>query len=147
MNIAFLLTPKSDIVTLKKTMTLRQAMEKMEHHKYSAVPVIDEDGHYEYTLSEGDILWHLKDNGDLNLKNTEHVSIDHIKRSRNIEAVSINASIDHVMDMIRFQNFVPVVDDAGIFIGMVKRSDIMVPKMFQRQEIEMENPLFNMAGV
>jgi len=147
MNIAFLLTPKSDIVTLKETMTLRQAMEKMEYHKFSAVPVIDKDGHYVYTLSEGDILWHLKDNRDLNFKNVEHTSINQIKRSRDIEAVSINASVNHVLDMIRFQNFVPVVDDAGIFIGMVKRSDIMISKMYERHESEAKNPLFDLASV
>lgn len=145
MNIAFLLTPKSEIVTLKQAMTLRQAMEKMEYHKYSAVPVIDKDGHYVYTLSEGDILWHLKENDDLSLRTTEQISINHIKRSRNIEAVSINASLDHVLDMIRFQNFVPVVDDAGVFIGMVKRSDIMLSKIYGQPELEVKNPLYDLA--
>lgn len=145
MNIAFLLTPKSEIVTLKQAMTLRQAMEKMEYHKYSAVPVIDKDGHYVYTLSEGDILWHLKENDDLSLRTTEQVSINHIRRSRNIEAVSINASLDHVLDMIRFQNFVPVVDDAGVFIGMVKRSDIMLSKIYGQPELEVKNPLYDLA--
>lgn len=146
MNIAFLLTPKSEIVTLKESMSLRQAMEKMEYHKYAAVPVIDKNGHYVYTLSEGDILWHLKDNEDLNLKNTEQVSVSNIKRSRSIEAVSINASLDYVLDRIRFQNFVPVVDDAGIFIGMVKRSDIMVSKMYGHYEMKDKNPLYDLAG-
>ena len=147
MNIAFLLTPKSEIVTLKETMTLRQAMEKMEYHKYSAVPVIDHDGHYVNTLSEGDILWYLKDNEGLNLKNIENVLISDILRSREIEAVSINASLDHVLGMIRFQNFVPVVDDAAIFIGMIKRSDIMISKMYGQHEIKIKNPLFDLASI
>ena len=33
MNIAFFLTPKSEVVYLSKRMTLRQAMEKMEYHR------------------------------------------------------------------------------------------------------------------
>jgi len=144
MNIALFLTPKNDIVTLKSTMTLRQAMETMEYHKYSAVPVIDKYGRYVYTLSEGDILWHLKANEDLNLKGSESIMINQIKRSRTIEAVSINASIRHVVDLTRFQNFVPVVDDTGIFIGMVKRSDIMLSKLHVIEEDT--TPQYNIAG-
>jgi CBS domain-containing protein len=129
MNIAFLLTPKSEVVTLTDTMTLRQALEKMEYHKYSAVPVIDKYGRYVDTLSEGDILWHLKENNDLSLRGAEQVPISRIRRSRNIEAVSIDASVDHIIEVTRFQNFVPVVDDSGTFIGLVKRSDIMAGSM------------------
>jgi CBS domain-containing protein len=125
MNIAFFLTPKHEIVTLRESMTLRQAMEKMEYHKYSAVPVIDNEGRYQYTLSEGDVLWHIKDHMDLSLKNSEAVNINQIKRSRNIEAVSINEDIEVVLDLTRYQNFIPVVDDTGIFIGIIRRSDMM----------------------
>ncbi len=135
MNVAFLLTPKSEVVMLTNTMTLRQAMEKMEYYKFSAVPVLDKYGRYDYTLSEGDILWYIKEHMNLhmNLKDLEKVRLGSIKRSRSIEAVSINASYNHVVEMTRFQNFVPVVDDAGIFIGIVKRSDIMMKELHSQQ--------------
>jgi len=130
MNIAFILTPKSEVVTLKNTMTLRQAMETMEFHTFSAVPVVDKHGKYVHTLSEGDILWHIKKHNDLSLKGAEQIHIGSIKRSRNIQAVSIDASYKQVASMIRYQNFVPVVDDSGIFIGLVKRSDLMANEIF-----------------
>lgn len=135
MNIAFLLTPKSEVVTLKNTMTLRQAMEKMEYHKFSAVPVLDSTGKYVYTISEGDILWFVKNHMDLNLRDAEKVQLGSIKRSRKIEAVSIDASYDKVLDMTRFQNFVPVVDDSGTFIGLIKRSDIMESNLYARPSV------------
>ena len=133
MNIAFFLTPKHEIVTLTELMTLRQAMEKMEYHKYSAVPVIDNEGRYKYTLSEGDILWHIKDNMDLNLKNSETVNINQIKRSRNIEAISINEELEVALELTQSQNFIPVIDDTGIFIGIIRRSDMM-SKRFEHEE-------------
>ena len=40
MNILFFLTPKSDVAYISEDDTLRQALEKMEHHKYSAVPIV-----------------------------------------------------------------------------------------------------------
>ena len=125
MNIAFFLTPKKEIVTLNNKMTIRQAMEVMEYHRYSAVPVIDKLGKYVYTLSEGDILWHLKHKEGLMFRDTEKEGIDNIQRNREIKAVDINADIESLIDLSITQGFVPVKDDQDVFIGIIKRSDIL----------------------
>ena len=52
MNIAFLLQPKSDTAFLYDDFTLRQGLEKMRHHGYTAIPVIDREGKYITTISE-----------------------------------------------------------------------------------------------
>jgi len=64
-NIAFFLLPKNDTVYLSIECTMRQAMEKMEHHSYSALPVIDKEGKYIGTITEGDLLWKLKNSPGL----------------------------------------------------------------------------------
>ena len=46
MNVLFSLTPKSEVAYLYDDYSLRQALEKMEHYRYSAVPVIDRNGCY-----------------------------------------------------------------------------------------------------
>ena len=61
MNVLFSLTPKSEVAYLYDDYSLRQALEKMEHYRYSAVPVIDRNGCYVGTLTEGDLLWYIKD--------------------------------------------------------------------------------------
>ena len=68
MNIAFLLQPKNDTAFLYDDYTLRQGLEKMKHHGYTAIPVIDRDGKYVTTISEGDFLWFIlrtQEGGDL----------------------------------------------------------------------------------
>ena len=67
MNILFFLTPKSDVAFLYDDETLRQALEKMEYHKYSAVPVISRSGKYIGTITEGDMLWGIKNQYDLSI--------------------------------------------------------------------------------
>ena len=57
MNILFFLTPKSEVAYISEDDTLRQALEKMEYHKYSAVPIVSRTGRYVGTLTEGDLLW------------------------------------------------------------------------------------------
>ena len=41
MNILFFLTPKEKVAHTDTDDTLRQALEKMEHHGYSAIPLLD----------------------------------------------------------------------------------------------------------
>ena len=75
MNILFFLTPKEDVAYIYDTYSLRQVLEKMEYHKYSCIPIITERGKYAGTITEGDLLWGLKNRGQLDLKKAEEVPI------------------------------------------------------------------------
>lgn len=125
MNIAFFLTPKNEVVCENQEATMRQVMEKMEHHGYTAIPLIDKEGKYVGTLTEGDLLWKLKNTPDLNFKNTELVKVKEISRRITHKSVKITSDIKSLISLAINQNFVPVVDDDGIFIGIIKRSDII----------------------
>ena len=125
MNIAFFLTPKNEVIYEYLDATMRQVIERMEHHGYTAIPLIDKQGKYVGTLTEGDLLWKLKNTPDLNFKNTGMVKIKDISRRVNHKSVSISADVESLISLSTTQNFVPVVDDDGIFIGIIKRSDII----------------------
>lgn len=125
MNILFCLTPKSEVAHLHDEWTLRQAIEKLERSGYTAIPMIDRQGRYVGTVTEGDILWTLKKRYDMNLKEAENVSILTVDRRVDFRPVSINSSMEDLIQMAMNQNFVPVVDDNRIFIGIVTRKDII----------------------
>ncbi len=125
MNIAFFLTPKSEVIYENIESTMRQVIERMEYHGYTAIPLIDSQGKYVGTLTEGDILWKLKNSPELSFANTQKVRVSDIPRRIKHKSVSINATIESLMYLAINQNFVPVVDDDGIFIGIIKRSDII----------------------
>lgn len=125
MNILFYLVPKSEVMYLYDDYSLRQAMEKMEYHKYSAVPIINRAGNYVGTLTEGDILWELKDRKLLNLHEAEEIMLRHTNRKRDNEPVNVNCNIEDLVMTSMNQNFVPVIDDNGIFIGIVTRKSII----------------------
>lgn len=125
MNIAFFLTPKSEVVYENIDSNMRQVIERMERHGYSAVPMIDKEGRYVGTLTEGDLLWKLKNTPELNFKNTSSVKLKDIPRRVKHKSVCINANIESLISLAISQNFVPVIDDNGIFIGIIKRSDII----------------------
>lgn len=125
MNIAFLLTPKNEVIYEYLDATMRQVIERMEHHGYTAIPLINRTGKYVGTLTEGDLLWKLKNTPELNFKNTGNVKLSDIPKRTRHKSVSINADVESIINLATTQNFVPVVDDEGIFIGIIKRSDII----------------------
>lgn len=125
MNIAFFLTPKKDIVYETKSSTMRQALDKIEDSGYTAIPLVDNEGKYLGIITEGDLLLEFKRNPMLTLQGTNNISIDRIEKKTICAPVSIEAKIEDLITLAKNQNFVPVVDDEGVFIGIIKRSDII----------------------
>ena len=101
MNVLFFLTPKTDVAYVSEDDSLRQVMEKMDYYKYSAVPIL------------GDI------------KEMEDISVMSIDRRVENITVNINKNIEELVLKLMDQNFIPVVDDDDVFIGIVKRRDII----------------------
>lgn len=124
-NIAFFLLPKKEVIYLPISCTMRQAMEKMEYHRYSALPLIDQEGRYAGTLTEGDLLWKMKNTPGLTFANTEKILIQEIPRRVKNKPVRIRAKIENLLSLVATQNFVPVVDDHDIFIGIIRRREIL----------------------
>ena len=125
MNILLFLTPKNDVAYLYDDFTLRQALEKMEFHRYSAIPVLDREGHYVGTITEGDLLWEIKNRCSLDMRQAEGIPLDQIPRRTCNEPVRVDTTMEMLIEKALNQNFVPVVDDRGCFIGLVKRKEII----------------------
>ena len=124
-NILFFLTPKALCAFLYDDYTVRQALEKMEVAGYSALPILTRDGEYRGTLTEGDVLWAMKNMCDLNLRVAERVRIMDISRRKDNIPVPVSTTMHELVERARNQNFVPVVDDKNTFIGIVTRSSII----------------------
>ncbi|MCD8084636.1 MAG: CBS domain-containing protein [Clostridiales bacterium] len=125
MNIMFFLTPKSEVAHIYEDDSLRQALEKMENHRYSAVPLLTRHGGYVGTITEGDLLWGIKNQYDLNLKEAQYIPITSIRRRIDYLPVNAKCNMEDLIERALNQNFVPVVDDRGLFIGIVTRKDII----------------------
>ena len=125
MNLLFFLTPKGKVAYIYDDFTLRQTLEKMEYHRYSDVPILSREGKYVGTITEGDLLWAIKNRYSLNFKEAENTPILEIPRRMDNLPVSADTEIEDLIIKALNQNFVPVTDDRGIFIGLITRKDIM----------------------
>lgn len=126
-----LLKPKSEVAFLFDTYTMRQGLEKMRIHGYTALPVISREGLYVGTVSEGDFLWHIiNKSGDrgsdsCDIRKCEEYYIQEIIREDWNPAVTVNVTMEELFERAMNQNFIPVTDDRGYFIGIVTRKDMI----------------------
>ena len=124
-NILFFLTPKAMCAYLHDDYTLRQAREKMESAGYAALPILNKWGEYRGTLTEGDLLWAIKNMCYMDIRQAEAHRIMEISRRRDNIPVRVNTSMQDLVHRASSQNFVPVVDDKDAFIGIITRGAII----------------------
>ena len=130
-NVLFVLTPKAMCAYLYDDYTIRQALEKMEAAGYAALPILNRQGEYRGTITEGDILWAMKNLCDMDIYKAETHRIMEITRRKDHVPVRVTTSMHDLVERAISQNFVPVVDDKDAFIGLITRKSIIQYCMWQ----------------
>ena len=124
-NILRFLIPKSLVEYIEADSTIRQAIEKMSYHRYTAIPVIDGEGMYLGTVRNEDILKHILRNGSFTLQETENHSVGEIMDRWLTKPLSHGASMKELVESVKEHNYVPIIDDRGCFIGLILRRDVL----------------------
>ena len=124
-NILFFLTPKAMCAFLYDDFTMRQALEKMETAGFAALPILNKRGEYRGTLTEGDLLWAIKNMCYMDMRQAEAHRIMEISRRKDNIPVRVTTSMHDLIERATHQKFVPVVDDKDAFIGIVTRKAII----------------------
>lgn len=125
MNIPKILTPKAMTAYIGADDTVRQGLEVMRRHGYTAIPVLGEHGEYIGCITEGDFLRHILSTGSTSMKAQERYRIGELVRRDFCPPLGIAADDDEVIDAVLQQNFVPIVDDRGCFCGIVTRRSVI----------------------
>lgn len=125
MNIAKIMIPKVSTVFLKENQTVRQGWEIMSRNGYTAIPVLDTDGRYTGTVSEGDFLKFVMAEGTLDVQHMEKHRVAELVRKDFCPPLEIQASREQVIDSILNQNFVPIVDSRNTLCGILTRRGVI----------------------
>lgn len=129
MNIASFILPKAEVSYLRDNMTLRQGLERLRRSGFTAVPVIDVEDRYVGVVSEGDFLWDILDHNeqleDVTMKRVEQMTLRDIIQNGKVKPVCIDTNMEQLLGQAQVQNFVPVIDDRSVFIGIVTRGEII----------------------
>ena len=126
MNILFFLTPKVDVGYVYSSDTIGEAIEKMLKYKFTTVPVLNEvSGRYEGTLANDDLLRELNRHPSLTIAAAADRPLKSVSRRRDYAVVRADADMEDLLNSAATQNFVPVVDDTGAFIGIITRREVI----------------------
>lgn len=129
MNIASFLLPKAEVSYLRDDMTLRQGLEKLRRSGFNAIPVIDVEDRYVGVVSVADFLWNIlaynQNLENITLKKLENMTVRDFLQNGKVRPACIDTPMEDLMECAKNQNFVPVIDDRSVFIGIVTRSDII----------------------
>ena len=125
MNILRFVIPKSLVTYISDDNTVRQALEKMSYHRYTAISVLDSEGVYLGTLRNDDVFEYFRRQGAIDMRAAEEDNVLSILNKEYARALPHSASVEELVDMVKEHNHVPVVDDRGCFIGIILRRDVL----------------------
>lgn len=125
MNLAKIMIPKVSTVFLRENQTVRQGWEIMSRNGYTAIPVLDSEGTYIGTVSEGDFLKFILKAGTTEPQHMEKHRVSELVRKDFCPPLEIQASTEQVIDSILNQNFVPIVDSRNALCGILTRRGVI----------------------
>ena len=125
MNIAKMMIPKVCTAFLHENNTIRQGLETMTHHGYTAIPVLDENQHYVGSITEGDFLRYMMEKGTTDNRELEKDCIRDILRRDFCPALSMDSDDETILAAILNQNFVPIVDCRNVLCGILTRRGLI----------------------
>ncbi len=131
MNALNFLKHKSDVTFVYEDHSVKRAMDEFRISGFTALPILTRDGHYAGTISEGDFLRFLLRYDLIDMAETEQLEVRELPRRSDNRPIMVDARMEDLMEIAVQQNFVPMVDGRGIFMGIVTRSDIL--GYFRRQ--------------
>lgn len=142
-NVFFFLKNKSEVKFLYDNVSVLEGLKLFHQHGYTATPVIDTNGVYQGTITEGDFLWYLLNHQDVSNDDFQLIEIKELIRKDFMPAVDINTDMGSIFKQSLEQNFVPIVDDRNIFIGIVTRKSIIEYLLTLNPNTEIQIPNTN----
>jgi CBS-domain-containing membrane protein len=122
LKIIKLLTPKTAVPWLSVADTVRDAFDHLETYELGASPMLDRKGRYVGTVTEADLRRHVANTIDRD--SALATPLAQIERRSSNAAVTVDRDVDSVIEQASLHPFVPVVDRAGRFLGIVDRKRV-----------------------
>ena len=95
-NVFFFLKAKNSVKYLYDNISVEDGLALMRKHKYTAMPIINKEGVYVGTITEGDFLWYLLDHPSIHKEDLEQMEIRELIRGDFTPPVQIDVPVDQL---------------------------------------------------
>ncbi len=119
-----LVTNKKKITYVYGDSTLEEAIKAFAKSSYSMIPVLERvSDRYLYSITATDVLnWMAAGHS---LEEAEKTPLSALSLTRLIASCQENAEVSSIADLVANQNYVPLVDEKGVFVGLVTRKSLI----------------------
>ncbi|MDD5294150.1 MAG: CBS domain-containing protein [Candidatus Izemoplasmatales bacterium] len=125
MDIISFVKHKPEVIYVYDDFTLKEALELMEKHRFTSIPILSRDGKYIGSITEGDLLWKIIRIDGYNSKKADALKVTDIERCRDYLPIRVDQKMDELILKAAEENFVPIIDENDLFIGIVTRKTIL----------------------
>ena len=125
MDIISFVKHKPEVIFVYDDFTLKEALELMEKHRFTSIPILSRDGKYIGSITEGDLLWKIIRIDGYNSKKADALKVTDIERCRDYLPIRVDQKMDELILKAAEENFVPIIDENDLFIGIVTRKTIL----------------------
>lgn len=125
MQIQSFIKHKHEVVFVYDDFTVAEALETMKKVRFTSIPVLSRSGAYVGTLTEGDLLWDILSANGRDAKVGAKRLVKQVKRQRDYATIGSQAEMTELIAKASEENFVPVVDEYGQFVGIITRKTIL----------------------
>jgi len=122
MNIQSFMKPRYEVTFVYEDDTVGRTVDILETKRFGSIPVLSRDEKYIGTISEGDLLYFICKSDK---KTASKSKISELTRNHDYLSVRITDPVTALVIRASDENFVPVVDDSGIFLGIVTRKKLL----------------------
>lgn len=113
-------TPKNKVDYIYSDLSIGEAIKILEKRRYQMVPVVERGSfRYLYSLSSSDILRKIV--GEDKVKEVLEEPVSNCPIRRLVLAAPASTPIEEIFDLSANQNYVPLVDEKGAFVGILTR--------------------------
>lgn len=117
------LVPAEDLALVMSNHKVSHVVLLLTSNGYSRIPVMSPDKHYMGTISMSDILSYQSQQG-LSDQEMAELEIEQML-DNHIEVLSDQADLTEIFHQVVDYPFLPVVDSAGIFLGIITRKQVL----------------------
>jgi CBS domain-containing protein len=125
MDIISFVKHKPEVIFVYDDFTLKEALELMEKHRFTSIPILSRDGKYIGSITEGDLLLKIIRIDGYNSKKADALKVSDIERCRDYLPIRVDQKMDELILKAAEENFVPIIDENDLFIGIVTRKTIL----------------------
>lgn len=91
---------------------------------YNRIPVIDDEGYFVGSIGLSSLMKRMFELNDIDADNIDHLKVEDVMDRKNTVLV-YPYSKEYLLHQLVDYNFLPVVDEKGLFLGIIPRKQVL----------------------